>query len=129
MSADEMTELPKFHDGYLDGMRIRENHVVELYLRNVGGETFTLELRGVERLCFHEVREGNIIFDLILRDVRNADKNDIQTLGLAGPGGTDAAYLARLRSSERMILEINPSYGAGGLVVFETFALNQVRER
>jgi hypothetical protein len=124
-----VTELPKFHDELLDGLRILAGGVVEFYLRNVSGETFTLELRGVTRMGIWEVREGNIIFDLIVRDVASATAEDVATLGLAGPDGPDTDTVAWLRGSKSKQLEINSSYGANGLVVFESYKLHATGER
>ena len=112
-----MTALPKFHDGHLDGLRILDDHTVQLFLRDVGRKPFTLELSGVTRMGIWEVREGNILFDLVVRGAAEATPEDLTVLGLGNTDGT------QLRESNLKMLEINASYGARGLVVFETYEL------
>jgi|HubBroStandDraft_5_1064220.scaffolds.fasta_scaffold01494_9 hypothetical protein len=118
-----MTELPKFHDGHLDGLRILDDHTVQLFLRDVGRKPFTLELSGVTRMGIWEVREGNILFDLVVRGSAEATPEDLTMLALGNTEGADMAYLSQLRESNLKMLEINASYGARGLVVFETYEL------
>jgi hypothetical protein len=118
-----MTELPKFHDGHLDGLRILDDHTVQLFLRDVGRKPFTLELSGVTRMGIWEVREGNILFDLVVRGSAEATPEDLTVLGLVNTEGADMVYLSQLRESNLKMLEINASYGARGLVVFETYEL------
>ena len=118
-----MTELPKFHDGHLDGLRILDDHTVHLFLRDVGRKPFTLKLSGVTRMGIWEVREGNILFDLVVRGSAEATPEDLTMLALGNTEGADMAYLSQLRESNLKMLEINASYGARGLVVFETYEL------
>ena len=118
-----MTELPKFHDGHLDGLRILDDHTIELFLRDVGRKPFTLKLSGVTRMGIWEVREGNILLDLVVRGAAEATSEDLTLLGLGNTEGADMGYLAQLRESNLKMLEINASYGARGLVVFETYEL------
>jgi hypothetical protein len=66
-------KIPSFHDGRFDGFWIAADEAVYLFLTTEGGERLTLVLRGVERLNLSEIREGNIIFDLVFRNARAFD--------------------------------------------------------
>jgi hypothetical protein len=70
-----------------------------------------------------EVREGNILSDLVVRGAAEATPEDLTVLGLGNTEGADMVYLSQLRESNLKMLEINASYGARGLVVFETYEL------
>jgi len=74
-------------------------------------------------MAIWEVREGNILFDLVVRATAEATPEDLTVLGLGNPEGADMVYLSQLRESNLKMLEINASYGACGLVVFETYDL------
>ena len=52
-----------------------------------------------------------------------ATPEDLTVLGLGNTEGADMVYLSQLRESNLKMLEINASYGARGLVVFETYEL------
>ena len=72
--------VPNFHDGRFDGFWIAANEVVHLFLRTQDGERFTLILRVIERLRLDEIKEGNIILDLVFRDADSLTKSDIEEL-------------------------------------------------
>jgi hypothetical protein len=72
--------VPNFHDGRFDGFRIANDEAVHLFLRTQGGERFTLILRGIERLRLGEIKEGNIILDLVFRDADQLTKSDMAEL-------------------------------------------------
>jgi hypothetical protein len=70
--------VPSFHDGRFDGFWIPTDDTVHLFLRTQGGERFTRILKGVERLNLSEIREGNIIFDLVFRDAEGLAISDME---------------------------------------------------
>jgi len=53
---------------------------VRLFPRTQGGERFTLILRGVQRLSIAEIKEGNIIFDLVFCEGEQLTIADIEEL-------------------------------------------------
>jgi hypothetical protein len=118
--------VPNFHDGYFDGLWMGPNKLVHLFLRTVDEKPFTLVLQGVERLTLSEVKEGNIILDLVARDSKGMTLSDIKELyGVDAdkPQATNLLNAAKERGFQ--LLEINPSYGAAGLALFQTFELIQ----
>jgi hypothetical protein len=117
---------PNSHDGHFDGFRIEGNETLHLFLRPQTGESFTLVLRGVERLMLSEIKKGNIIFDLVFRHAEQLNAPDTTTLYDLDAGSPDADRLLKKARERRLqILELNPSYGALGLVLFEAFELRE----
>jgi hypothetical protein len=115
-------QIPDFHDGYFDGIRIGPNKVVQLFLRTANEESFILVLDGVEALTLTDVKAGNIILDLVFRSTEKIAQSDIEELyGVGGDTSKVMSLLNRAMGQGLQVLEINPSYGAQGLVLFETW--------
>jgi hypothetical protein len=118
--------VPNFHDGRFDGFRIADDEAVHLFLRTQGGERFTLILRGVERLRLGEIKEGNIILDLVFRDADQLTKSDMAELyDVDADSSQIVGLLKKARERGLRALEINPSYGALGLFLFQTSEMRQ----
>jgi hypothetical protein len=62
--------IPNFHDGYFNGIWTGPDKRVQLFLRTVDGQSFVLSLEGVEALAFSDIKQGNIILDLVFRNER-----------------------------------------------------------
>lgn len=113
--------VPDFHDGRFDGFWIAADEAVHLFLRTQGGERFTLILRGVERLSLDEIKEGNIILDVVFRNADQLTTSDIEELYDADADSPQAVgLLKKARERGLRALEINPSYGAVALFLFQT---------
>ena len=74
-----MTDLPSFHDGHLDGF-ITTGKTVSLYLRTQAGLKFTLLLREPTVFRGNNFREGNILFDVTVRDTSGLVPSEIAEL-------------------------------------------------
>jgi len=72
--------IPNFHDGHFDGFRIGPNEKPHLFLRTPDGESFTLAFQGVDALTLSEIKQGNIIFDLVFRSGEELTSADIEEL-------------------------------------------------
>lgn len=119
--------FPTFHDDYFDGIRLGPDKSAQIFLRTVKGARYTLDLKGVERLTLSEVRKGNIILDLVIRSSKEVTPADVQTFyGLGADSDNNRKQLEAIREKGLQILEINPSYGAEGLVLFQSFELTEV---
>lgn len=119
-------EMPNFHDGHFDGLRIGPGKLVRLFLRTHDEKSYILVLQEVDALTLSEVKEGNIILDLALRsagDLTHSDMAELYSVDVDAPMATD--LLRAKREQGLQLLEINPSYGAKGLVLFQTFELRQ----
>jgi hypothetical protein len=72
--------LPSFHDGHFDGLRIGPNKMVNLFLRTQGGKSFVVILEAVDRLTLSEIKQGNIILDLVFRSAGELTRADMAEL-------------------------------------------------
>jgi hypothetical protein len=121
-AEDVRTE--NFHDGHFDGIRLEENGAVRLFLRTAKKERCLLLLKGVQSLTLSEVKAGNIILDLVFRNSREATMSDLRELyGMDESSAHLDELLQNMRAKEAQILELNPSYGARGLFLFESCEL------
>jgi len=119
-------EIPNFHDGYFDGIRIEPNKQVQFFLRTVNEQSFVLILGGVQALVLTDMRQGNIILDLVIRSTEELTQSDIEELYGVGHDSPQAISLLKTTTERGLqVLEINPSYGAQGLVLFLNWNLSQ----
>jgi hypothetical protein len=120
------TKIPSFHDGYFDGVWIGPNKLVKFFLRTVNEQSFVLMLEGVQSLVLTDIRQGNIILDLVIRNSAEITPSDIKELHGVGPDKPQAASLLKTAMEQDLqVLEINPSYGANGLVLFQNWNPSQ----
>jgi hypothetical protein len=118
--------IPNFHDGHFDGLRIGPNKLVNLFLRTQDGKSFILVLQEVDALTVSEIKQGNIIFDLVFRSTGELTPSDIADLYSVDIDAPQAAELLRAKREQGFqLLEINASYGAQGLVLFQTFEIQE----
>ncbi len=119
-------KIPDFHDGHFDGLSIRPNKLVHLFLRTLDDQSFALILGGVERLALTDVKEGNIIFELVFRTSVAITPSDIEQLYSVGPDTSQGLSLLRSAKERGLqVLEVSSSYGAQGLVLFQSWELRQ----
>ena len=112
--------LPSFHDGHFEGLRIHLDKQVEIFLRTQDGRFCTLALQGVDAMTFSEIKQGNIIFDLVLRNNEELTDEDIAELFSVDEGSSKASDLLKAKRDKGFqLLEVNSSYGAHGLVLFQ----------
>jgi hypothetical protein len=118
--------IPNFHDGHFDGIRIGPSNLVDLYLRTQDGRAFILVLQEVDALTLTNVKAGNIIFDLVFRNndqLTRSDMAELYSLDVDAPQTTN--LLKTKRELGLQLLEVNASYGAQGLVLFRAFEIRQ----
>jgi hypothetical protein len=115
----------KFHDGFLDGFLIRESQVI-IFLRTDENETFALVADDVTRMQVDSLRQGNIIFDIVMRQGQELTRNDMDVYGFASdPIGEKHASdkLEQSKMENRIALEINPSYGCECFLIAQALTL------
>ena len=119
-------QIPNFHDGHFDGIWTGPNKRVQLFPRTAEGQSFVLSLEGVQALAFSDIKQGNIILDLVFRNTKEITHSDIAELYGVGADTTQGASLIKAATDRDLqVLEMNPSYGAQGLVLFQTWDLSQ----
>ena len=117
-------EQPRLHDGFLEGIIVKENKSATLTLRDVTGVQYELELGAVEHLCANDFREGNIILDLMVERGKNCDVSLLRTLlgdkhSESHPGFL-VALLQRIEAEDLALVSIDPSYGCSFLALCRT---------
>jgi hypothetical protein len=119
-------QIPNFHDGTFDGMWIGPDKLVQLFLRKADRQSFVLSLVGVERLAFTDIKQGNIILDLVFRSAEEITRVDIAELyGVSGDSPQCETMMTAATERRLQILAMNPSYGAQGLALFQTLDIAQ----
>lgn len=122
--------MPNFHDGYFDGLWLGSDKSVRIFLRTCDQHSYTLTLQGVQALTVSGVRAGNIILDLVFRSAQEITPSDTRDLYDVDSSTEQATKLLKsTREKELQILELNPSYGAQGLVLFETWEINETADK
>jgi len=119
-----MTTLPDLHDGFFDGVWLSADKRAHFFVRTVAGERSTIILTDVEALNVSGVRAGNIILDVVLIAPDKLTVKDIeQAYDLKSGEDKKASQLLRKAQEQELSgLEINPSYGAEGTVIFRAVA-------
>jgi hypothetical protein len=116
--------IPNFHDGHFDGLRIGPSKLVSLFLKTQDGKAFTILLQEVDALTLSEVKQGNIILDLVFRSAGDITLSDMAELYSVDADARQAADLLKAKREQGFqLLEINASYGARGLVLFPAFEM------
>jgi hypothetical protein len=116
--------IPNFHDGHFDGPRIGPSKLVNIFLRTQDGQSFILILREVDALTLSEIKQGNIIFDLVFRstgELTRSDMAELYSVDVDAPQATNLLTAKRQRGYQLL----DASYGAQGLVLFQTFEMRQ----
>lgn len=122
-------QIPNFHDGFFEGLHIDDNKVIHFYVRTEEQKAFTLTLHGVAALRMSSVMAKNIILDIVVRSAEEITLADIRELyGLGSDAAQGQQLLNSARERELQLLELNPSYGADGLVMFERFEITATGE-
>ena len=122
--------IPNFHDGYFDGLWLGSDKLVRIFLRTCDQHSYILTLQGVQALAVSGVRAGNIILDLVFRSARDITSSDVQDLYDVDSSTEQATKLLKsTREKDLQILELNPSYGAQGLLLFETCEINETTDK
>ena len=93
-------------------------------MTTVKRESFVLTLEGVEVLTLTDIKEGNIILNLVIRRDRELTISDIeQPYGMPNNPTVAGNLLKAAADKGFQLLEINPSYGAEGMILFRTWKL------
>lgn len=112
----------QFHDGFVDGLLLG-NDGVRLFLSTGEKQSFVLDVAGLRSLRLNDFREGNIIFDVVVRDGDEVTSRDM--VELFGFSDEEKA-LQKLEEAHReglIVIEINPSYGASCLMLASSMTL------
>jgi hypothetical protein len=122
--------IPNFHDGFFDGFWLGPNKDVHLFLKTGDKLSYTLVLHSVQALTLSEVKAGNIILDLVFRSAGEMTSSDVAELYGVDANTDQVAKLLKTSVDKGLqILELNPSYGAQGLFLFDTCEIAETSEK
>ncbi len=117
-----MKIFDQFHDGFLDGLLIQDS-TVSVFIRTEQKEPFVLEVHGMLSLKADGFRQANIIYDIVVREGAEISSADVQGLYNFKDESQAVRKLAELSQGAVLVLEINPSYGASGLILADSVEL------
>ena len=79
----------------------------------------------MDALTLTEIKYGSIVFDLVLRNGLQLTPVDIEELFDVKPDTPQATDVLKVKSVAGLqLLEINSSYGAHGLVLFQSMEIH-----
>lgn len=121
-----MVDYSIFHDGSFDGIWL-DGKSAHIFLATPDHESHVIVASGVTLLKADDVRQGNIIFDVLPRSAAELSPDDLDVFlhdsddPKRQEGAT--ALLETARANGLSFLQITPSYGAICSVMAKTFEL------
>jgi len=117
-----LPSIPDLHDGFFDGVWLSDKKCACLFVRTENGERSTILLTNVAALNIRNLRQGNIIFDVVLMA---PDALSIEQVNQAHDLGHEREEMSRrlLEKAQQQrlcALVMSTSYGAEGTVLFQT---------
>jgi hypothetical protein len=123
---DLLANYSEFHDGFLDGLLLDDSSA-HIFLSTYQKERFVIEASNVAALNAGDFKEGNIIFDVVIRNASELTLEDIEAVHGPFSEVSRSHYAKRCLDlaleKNLVLLEINPSYGATCLVLAATMDL------
>jgi len=106
-----MKTFDMFHDGFLDGLLVHGS-ILHVFLSTSDKQEFVLQVSGVLSLKVDGFRQGNIIYDVLVRAGDEVTFDDIMNFYEFKDETKALLKLEDARKKNVVVLEINPSYGA-----------------
>lgn len=106
----------------MDGLLLT-NGGVQLFLSTDEQQSFIFHLAGLRSLRLNDFRQGNIIFDVIVRAGDEVTSRDIVELFGFLDEEKALQKLEEVHREGLIVLEINPSYGASCLMLATSVTL------
>ena len=111
-----MKIFDQFHDGSLDGFLV-QGSTLSVFLSTANKQEFILKASGVLSLKVDGFRQGNIIYDVIVRSSNEVTFDDIISFYDFKDEAKALLKLEDTRHKNLAVLEINPSYGATCIIL------------
>jgi hypothetical protein len=114
--------IPNLHDGYFDGVWFSGSKDACLFVRTVNGERSTILLADVVALNIRNLRQGNVIFDVVLIAPEALTIEQVNDAYGLEQGQVEMTKLLLETAKEESLcaLEMSTSYGAQGTALFRT---------
>jgi hypothetical protein len=121
-----LDKYSEFHDGFLEGILLDDSSA-HIFLSTHQKDQFVFEASNVSRLNAEGFKEGNIIFEVLIRSAIELTLEDIEAVHGGFPEVSRSRFATKglelALEKNLSLLEINPSYGATCLVLAATFDL------
>src|SRR5689334_17724671 len=110
-------QIPNFHDGLFEGIHLGPSGVVHLFFRTESQKSMTVTLHGAAAIKVSGIMTKNIVLDVITRGTAEITQDDIAEIyGTKSDSVQTNKLLSSTRERKLQLLELNPSYGAEGLI-------------
>jgi hypothetical protein len=115
-----VNNIPDFHDGFFDGLWISDQKRIHVFLRAADKKPFTLILHGAMLLNASNVKQANIILDLVVLDAEHITAEHIGKLYELGAQREEKIeqFWASAQHEGLNVLELSSSYGADCIALF-----------
>ena len=121
-----MNSFEQFHDGFYNGLFIREGSV-DIFVANENKQRFVVSAREVIALVSTDIRAGNIIFDIVCRRGIEITLDDIREAHEFGHEPQDVSHAQRAMEQARELdlsfLALSSSYGGTLAMLAKSFTL------
>lgn len=119
-----MVDYSIFHDGSFDGIWL-DGKSAHIFLATPEHESHVIVASGVMLLKADDIRQGNIIFDVVPRSAAELSPDDLDVFlhDTDDPKRQEqaTALLESARANGLAFLQITPSYGAVCSIIAKTF--------
>jgi hypothetical protein len=121
-----LDKYSEFHDGFFEGILLDDSSA-QIFLSTHQKDQFVFEASNVSRLNAEGFKEGNIIFEVLIRSAIELTLEDIEAVHGGFPEDCRSRFATKglelALEKNLSLLVINPSYGATCLVLASTFDL------
>ena len=117
-----MKVLSEFHDGSVDGVLLDGTNAF-LFLSTWNKDRVVMELHDLRSLRMDDFRQGNILFDVRVREGNEITQDDSEHLFGFSDEAKAAKKLAEVHEEKLVVVEMNPSYGASFLAIAKSFKM------
>jgi len=115
-----MKVFNEFHDGFVEGVLLDGTSAL-LFLSTWKEDRVVMKLDDVRSLKMNDLRHGNILFEVIVREGSEITHDDIEQLFGFSDDSKAAKKLTEAREEQLVVVELNPSYGASSLAIAKSF--------
>jgi len=123
-----MKNYGALHDGSFEGLWLDEKSA-HIFLATQKHDRHVIVARGVALLKADDVRQGNIIFDVLERAAADVSPSDLDVFLYESDDPSQSKTLwEKVQAEGLALLEISPSYGGTCIVLARSFDLLGRRE-
>lgn len=119
---------PNLHDGWLLGIKIRGEGLVQLSAKDASGMNYSIYLKGVSEFRADDFRAGNIILGVTIISTKAVTIDDLDQLAEVGATSQQRAdHLRKIHEKVHreslVVFRLDPSYGCKLLSICKEIAI------